>query len=146
MFTISQKGDVNPKAAETFIGPSVKLEGNFAADGDVVVEGVLTGNLLTRGDIRVGPQAVIEAEVRAKNAFIAGKIKGNITIENILRLASTASVHGDVRTAAIAVEEGATINGKVSIGKEKEVREMKFSPEPEPAVIIPDKELKLRKR
>lgn len=106
-------------SAETFIGPSVKLEGNFAAEGNVVIEGMLTGNVSTAGDIRVGPQASIEAQVKATNATIAGKVKGNITITGVLVIAGSAVILGDIKAASLSVEEGALLNGKISMGKER---------------------------
>lgn len=119
MFSANQKDGQRSPAPETFIGPSVKLEGNFTADGDIVVDGILVGTLTTQGDIKVGPQAAIEAEVRAKNAYIAGKIKGNITIANNLKVASTAVIYGDIKTLALSVEEGAQLNGKLLMSREK---------------------------
>lgn len=119
MFTQSNKVGSSPDAAETFIGPSVKLEGNFDADGDIVVEGLLTGNLTTRGDVRVGSQSVIDAKIDAKNAVIAGRIKGNITILNSLTLRSTASILGDIKTMSLTVEDGATINGKITMKRDR---------------------------
>jgi len=120
MFKQSDNSEgLSPDTAETFIGPSVKLEGSFDADGDIVVEGILTGNITTRGDVRVGSQAVIDAQIAAKNAHIAGKVKGNLTVEGSLKLASTATIHGDIKTSSISIEEGATINGKINMGGAK---------------------------
>ena len=137
MFTGQTKdGGAAPMNAETFIGPSVKLEGNFSGDGDVVVEGILVGTLNTRGDVRIGGNAVIEAAVSAKNATVAGKIKGNLNISNELKLTGTASITGDIRTGSLAVEQGAVLNGKILMGKEKNTRESKageFVAEPKPA-------------
>ena len=44
---------------ETIIGPSVKVEGDFAAAGDVVVEGAVSGQLRTEQSLRIGEQAKI---------------------------------------------------------------------------------------
>jgi cytoskeletal protein CcmA (bactofilin family) len=51
----------NYKDAETVIGPSVKVEGNFSSDGDVVIEGQLTGTLKTTKNVRIGAGARIKA-------------------------------------------------------------------------------------
>lgn len=123
MFSQNHREPGAVSGAETLIGPSVKLEGNFNSDGDIVVEGILTGNLTTRGDVRVGGQAVIEAQVVAKSAAVAGKVKGNITVEGSLHLSSTAVIAGDVRAGSLAIEEGAVLNGKVTMSnKEKSAR------------------------
>ncbi|MEK7584237.1 MAG: polymer-forming cytoskeletal protein [Patescibacteria group bacterium] len=118
MFNAQTRDSGAPLSAETFIGPSVKLEGNFSGEGDVVIEGMLVGNLVTKGDVRIGTNAVIEAQVQAKNANIAGKVRGNI-IANLLKLTATASIQGDIKTMALSIEEGAVVNGKITMSREK---------------------------
>ncbi len=100
---------------ETVIGPSVKVEGDFVGEGDIVVEGTVQGNLKTNGNLRVGPQAEIAAEVSAANAFIAGRVTGDVTVAGVLEVASTASITGDVACASVSVEAGATLNGKLTM-------------------------------
>ena len=123
MFTQSDKNDApTSDKAETFIGPSVKLEGNFNSDGDIVVEGFLSGTLVTRGNVRIGPDAVIDAQITANSVHVAGKIKGNINASGTIRLAGTAIIQGDIKTGSIAVEEGATVNGKVNMGGKEKIK------------------------
>ena len=38
---------------ETVIGPSVKVDGDFAGEGNVLVQGVVNGTLKTKGNLRV---------------------------------------------------------------------------------------------
>jgi cytoskeletal protein CcmA (bactofilin family) len=123
MFSNNPREGATPGAAETFIGPSVKMEGNFSGEGDVVIEGILVGTVSTKGDVKIGQNAVIEAEIRAKNAYIAGKIKGNLVVSNLLKLASTAVIIGDVKTVALGIEEGAILNGKLMMTRDKSIRE-----------------------
>jgi len=118
MFNAQTRDSGSPLSAETFIGPSVKLEGNFSGEGDVVIEGMLVGTLTTKGDVRVGANAVIEAEVHAKNTNVAGKVRGNI-VTNLLKLAATASIQGDIKTMALSIEEGAVVNGKINMSRDK---------------------------
>jgi len=104
---------------ETIIGPSVKVEGDFAGDGDVIVEGIVIGTLKTKNHLRVGDEAKVQAEISAASAFIAGDVNGNITIEEDLELKSTAKIHGDITCSKISIEKGATINGKISMNGQK---------------------------
>lgn len=102
---------------ETVIGPSVKVEGDFVGQGDVVVEGAVFGNLHTDQNLRIGPQAQVKAEVRAANAFVAGQLTGNVTVAGTLEVASSAKINGDVTAATLAVEAGAVLNGKVTMSQ-----------------------------
>lgn len=103
---------------ETVIAASVKVEGDFQSQGNVLIEGVVEGSLKTERDLRVGERARIAADVFAANATIAGEIRGNLTVTERLELESTARIHGDVRTKVLVVASGATMNGRLVMGDE----------------------------
>ncbi len=115
MFGANNSTEVTKKSVETFIGPSVRVEGDFTGEGDLIIEGTVVGNLVTNNNLRIGPGAVVEAEIKAKNAFIAGKVKGNVTIKGKLELTSTAQIVGNVRTTVLSVESGGVINGQLNM-------------------------------
>jgi len=114
MFNKNQS-QITAKTVETIIGPSVKVEGNFKGEGDLLIDGVLIGNLETENNLKVGSGAIIEANIKANNAFISGKIKGNIVIKGKLEITATAVILGDIRTQILSIEAGAKIQGKVSM-------------------------------
>ena len=62
---------------ETIIGPSVKVEGDFFGQGDIIVQGVVLGNLKTKGHLEVGAEARITADVEAGSANIVLKMTNN---------------------------------------------------------------------
>lgn len=103
---------------ETIIGPSVKVEGDFAAAGDVVVEGAVNGNLKTERHLRVGEQAKISANVNAGSAVVAGEVVGNITVHESLEVTGTGKIFGDIKTKVLTIAAGAVINGKCQAGEE----------------------------
>lgn len=98
---------------ETIIGPSVKVEGDFKGEGDLVIEGMLIGNLQTKNNLKIGQNAVVEAEVRANNAFISGKVKGNISVKGKIEITATAVILGDIKAQIISIESGALVQGKL---------------------------------
>jgi cytoskeletal protein CcmA (bactofilin family) len=107
----------NFKDAETIIGPSVIVKGNFNSSGNIVVEGVLHGGVKTAGNVFVGDHANVTADIEAKSARVGGEIKGNLKIESHLEIASSAKITGDLECASLAVEAGAILNGKISMTK-----------------------------
>ncbi|MFA6322910.1 MAG: polymer-forming cytoskeletal protein [Candidatus Buchananbacteria bacterium] len=104
---------------ETIIGLSVQVEGNFVANGDIVIEGTVSGSIKTEKNLRVGKDAKIFAEISAANAVIAGEVQGNITIRESLELDGSAKVFGDIKTKTIVIAQGAVVQGKCSAGEEK---------------------------
>lgn len=115
----------NPKEVETIIGPSVKVEGNFTGEGNVIVEGVLNGTLKTNHSLKVGNNAKIKADIEAHNAFIAGEVKGNVKIKEKTILTSSGKIMGNLETKLLVVEEGALINGKCVMIQEAPSSEIK---------------------
>jgi cytoskeletal protein CcmA (bactofilin family) len=103
----------------TVIAKGVKVEGDFASDGDVQIEGEVKGSLATKGRLTVGSEAIIHAEVKAGDAVIAGTVQGNVTVERRVDLKSTAKLAGDLTSEALTVEAGAKVNGKVTVGQAK---------------------------
>src|SRR3989344_2940689 len=114
----NQEGD----NVETIIGPSVQVEGNFVANGDIVVEGVVSGNIKTAKNLRVGQNAKIFANISANSATIAGEVQGNVRIKETLELTSTSKVFGDVKTKVLNINTGASLHGKCQAGDEKQTK------------------------
>ena len=106
---------VNNKSIETIIGPSVRVEGDFKGEGDLIIEGILVGSLQTKNNLKIGENAVVEAGIKANNAFISGKVKGNLVIKGKLEITGTAIILGDIKTQLISIESGAIIQGSVSM-------------------------------
>lgn len=96
----------------TVIGSSIKVEGKFVGRGNVDVEGKVIGSVKTDQDLHIHAQAVVRADVDAKNVFVAGEVHGNIHALERLELAETARVTGDVLAKVITIAAGATMNGK----------------------------------
>ena len=103
-------------ANTTVIARGVRVEGQFASQGDVVIEGEVIGNVSAKGRLIVGPEAKLKADVTADEAVVAGAIDGNLTITKRLELKTSARIAGDLSCETIGVEPGATLNGKVSVG------------------------------
>jgi cytoskeletal protein CcmA (bactofilin family) len=102
----------NHSEADTLIGPSVKVVGDFSSQGNVHIEGGLKGTLETTANLTVGEHAHVVADVKAQNAYIAGSVKGNLVVAERLELAPTSHIDGDVSAKILVVTEGAQLDGR----------------------------------
>ena len=115
MFSKNQSTTPSGKTIETIIGPSVKVEGDFKGEGDLVIEGILVGTLQTKNNLKIGQNALIEANIKANNAFISGKVKGNIVVKGKLEITDTAIILGSIKAQVISIESGALIKGNLDM-------------------------------
>ena len=120
---MSKKNEEVSSEAETIIGAGVEVEGTFVSSGNVTVKGHVLGSLETKNDLSVAETASIEAEVKAKDAFISGEVKGNVVAEEKVKLSSSAKVLGDIACRTLSIEEGAILNGKCQMSKREEGKE-----------------------
>jgi cytoskeletal protein CcmA (bactofilin family) len=117
--------------AETVVGPSVKIQGDLNSEGNIRIEGSVTGTVKTTQSVYVGDAATIVAEVSAGNAIIAGTVQGNIKTTGNLILQGTAHVVGDISCAVLRVEDGALYSGKCTMSGSNDKRKIPTGPEPE---------------
>ena len=108
----------NVQGAETVIGPSIKVKGDFHGEGDIIIEGSVEGEISTKQFLSVGANAKIIANVSANNGKIAGQVTGDVNIDGYLEILKTAVIKGNITTNEISIEKGATVHGRLSMTKE----------------------------
>ncbi|MCK4540035.1 polymer-forming cytoskeletal protein [Candidatus Parcubacteria bacterium] len=121
----NKNNNENIKEAETIIGPSIKVKGNFHGQGNIIIEGEVEGSVKTNNYLLVGEKSTISANIEAKNAKINGKVTGNVQVGEYLELGPTAIINGDINTKILSIAKGAIINGKCSMGKQENNEEKK---------------------
>jgi len=98
------------------LGPRDSLVGKLTYDGDLRVAGKLEGEVKVSGDVNVDDGATVNASLEGKDVSVRGTVNGNVTAKGKLTLTGGGSVHGDVKVARLTVEDGATLNGNISMG------------------------------
>ena len=107
------------KSAETIIGESIKVKGNFHGEGNIIIEGVVDGSVKTNNFLLIGTKAKIAASVEAKDAKVAGVVSGNVKVSGYLEIKASAKITGDVSADQLSIEKGAIINGNIVMGKKE---------------------------
>ncbi len=124
------KIDSSNMTADTVVGPSVKIQGDLNSEGNIRIEGSVTGKVKTTQNVLVSDSAHITADIVAGTCTIAGEVQGNIKVSSNLILLGTAKINGDITCAVLRVEDGAMFTGKCSMGTSE--KSPKNLPEPEP--------------
>jgi cytoskeletal protein CcmA (bactofilin family) len=98
------------------IGPNIRIQGELSGDEDLVVEGRVEGKISVSKGLRIGPQAQVNAEVKAHHVTIAGRIVGNVTATERVEILPSGILEGNIRAPKIAIAEGAQFKGSVDMG------------------------------
>ncbi len=101
----------------TVIAKGVKIDGDFGGEGDMRIDGEVSGKLTVGGMLTVGPDALVKAEVKARAATVSGTIEGNLVASERIDLKSSAKIKGNLTAATLGIEPGAAIEGQVTVGK-----------------------------
>jgi cytoskeletal protein CcmA (bactofilin family) len=97
------------------LGPRDILQGRLEIQGDLKVAGSVEGDLKASGDVTVDSTATVQAAIEGANVSVRGQVTGNVTAKRRLTLAGTGRLNGDVKVGRLTVEDGATLNGNVTM-------------------------------
>lgn len=98
------------------IGKSVLIRGEVKGSEDLFVDGRVEGTIsLSESRLTIGPNAVLAADVTARDVLVLGQVQGNIIASGRVELRAGCQVNGDVRALRLAIEDNAVFRGKVDL-------------------------------
>src|ERR1700685_2911457 len=98
------------------IGKSVVIRGEVKGSEDLFVDGRIEGtNSLSESRLTIGPNAVLAADLTARDVLVLGQVQGNIAASGRVELRAGGQVTGDVRALRLAIEDNAVFRGKVDL-------------------------------
>jgi len=95
----------------TLINEGCKISGEITGSGDFVVNGEVAGDCDISGTVTLAGNGYWQGSIRAANVVVAGHIEGDIVANGKVEIAHTAKIDGTVTGEAIAVAEGAIVEG-----------------------------------
>ena len=110
-----KKNKLQGDGGETMIAQGVKVEGDFVSEGNIILEGDLSGSIKAAGNLTIGDRAEVEASIEAADVFVAGSVKGNIRANGRLEITSSSHIEGDIHASVLKIDAGARINGSISM-------------------------------
>jgi len=108
---------MKPAEGSTVIGKSVTIRGEVTGAEDLYLDGEVQGTVTLSGSrLTVGPNAHVIADLEVRDIVVLGHIEGNIRASGRVDLRQTATIHGDIYTSRLSIEEKAEIQGRVDVG------------------------------
>ena len=98
------------------IGKSVVIRGEVKGSEDLFVDGRIEGTIsLSESRLTIGPNAVLAADLTAKDVLVLGQVQGNVIASGRVELRAGCQLIGDVRALRLAIEDNAIFRGKVDL-------------------------------
>lgn len=100
-----------PSDAATLINEGCKISGVISGSGDYLINGEIDGDCELTGTVTLARNGYWKGTIRAANVIVAGHVEGDIIASGKVEIVSTARISGTVSGEAIAVAEGAVVEG-----------------------------------
>lgn len=121
MFSDKEKGS---NKIETLIGERCKIIGSLQGDGLIKIDGMVQGDITWQDDVIIGDTSSCNSTITCKNAFINGKVEGNVVCENTLNLEANGRITGDLTVRHLIIKEGGSFEGKCTMLVSKKIEEV----------------------
>ena len=109
--------NIDEEYYSTILEKDLSFNGVIKFDNSSIIKGHISGKIEAKGELVIGPEAVIDADITAKTIQCFGKINGNIYINEEAYFHNPSIINGNIKTLLLTLEKGCTLNGNVQMGK-----------------------------
>ena len=95
----------------TLISEGCKIVGLITGSGDFLVNGEVEGECDLRGTLTLARNGIWNGAIKADDVIVAGRLDGDIEARGKVEITDTARITGTGAGEAIAVAEGAVVEG-----------------------------------
>ena len=107
----------NTNKINSILGPEVEVDGNVKVVGSILIYGKVNGNVVASGTVRTAKSSHIKGNIESQDCFISGKADGDVKVEGKTTLEKNCILNGNLITAIVIIEEGATFEGICNMTK-----------------------------
>ncbi|MBW2027924.1 MAG: polymer-forming cytoskeletal protein [Deltaproteobacteria bacterium] len=96
----------------TFLGQDTEFEGRLNFRGTIRIDGHFRGEIRSGGNLIVGEDGIIEANMHVEHMVVKGEVHGNIIAEKRVDVLSPGKVFGNIEAPSVVIDEGVIFEGK----------------------------------
>ena len=97
--------------AATLINEGCKITGLISGNGDFLISGEVDGDCDVQGTITLAIDGLWQGTIKADTVIVSGHVEGDIVATGRVEITASAKIAGTVTGEAIAVAEGAVVEG-----------------------------------
>lgn len=114
------RSEATPAPKRNYIAAGTVVEGNIVSHEDLHLDGTVKGDIKTTAKLILGRDSVVEGNIKANEAEVAGRITGTVESLGLLAIRATCVIEGDIVTKSLNVESGSSFNGRCKVGEAAE--------------------------
>lgn len=100
---------------KTLVAAGSKIEGKISGSSQVLVEGIVEGEVVLENELVIGDKGRVVGDVEARSVRISGTLKGNVSASEKVELMPSGAIEGDVVAPRVAIAEGGFCKGKIEM-------------------------------
>lgn len=98
-----------------FLGAGIEYRGRLEFVGTVRIDGRFFGEIVSPGVLVLGREAEVHGQIRVGSLYSSGVVRGDVDAGVKTVLHGSAVLVGSLRSKALVIEEGARVEGQVSM-------------------------------
>jgi cytoskeletal protein CcmA (bactofilin family) len=107
--------EVSRDENENTLENGIEIHGTLRVANDVTFDGYLEGGIIVGGELTIGENGDVRGRIEAGSVNLFGRMHGEILVRGVCTIFSTGRLIGDLRTARLVIEEGASFVGRSEI-------------------------------
>ena len=105
----------NHDALNGFVDAGCTIRGELEFANSFRLDGKVEGTIRSKSELLVGEGGVVDGEVEVARCLVGGEVRGVLRASEQVVLHATARVWADIHTPALVMEDGALLEGKVTM-------------------------------
>jgi len=102
-------------ALNGFVDSGCTIRGELEFANSFRIDGTLEGTVRSRSELVIGEAGVVTGEIEVARCLVGGQVRGKVRASEQVVLHATARVWAEIRTPALVMEEGAFLEGTVTM-------------------------------
>jgi cytoskeletal protein CcmA (bactofilin family) len=104
----------------SILSEGVELTGEISFANELLVNGVIKGQIKSEATLEIGPTGKVDAEVNVKKVLIDGEFHGTIRASDRVEIHKDGRVFGEIYSPCLIIEAGAFFDGHCNMGHGKQ--------------------------
>ncbi|HOW58993.1 MAG TPA: polymer-forming cytoskeletal protein [Candidatus Omnitrophota bacterium] len=110
---VKKKEEIQEKILD--VDASMQGTISFKDPVNLRINGSFEGKLEVRGNLTIGENAKVTANIQGDHIVIGGKVSGDIIASQSLSILNPATINGNITTPRLSITEGAVLQGQVNM-------------------------------